>query len=49
MNFTKVFQKRFSIQQDQLEIIEKNISKSPHDIIFSADLNNTAFLYLQAT
>lgn len=38
--------KTFSIQQDQLEIIEKNISKSPHDIIFSADLNNTAFSYI---
>ena len=38
--------KTFSIQQDQLEIIEKNIIKSPHDIIFSADLNNTAFSYI---
>ncbi|MAV65744.1 MAG: endonuclease [Bacteroidetes bacterium MED-G13] len=38
--------KTFSIQQDQLEIIEKNIKKTPHDIIFSTDLNNTAFSYI---
>ena len=36
----------FSIQQDQLEIIEKNIKKTNHDIIFSTDLNNTAFSYI---
>ena len=38
--------KTFSIQQDQLEILEKNISKTPHDIILSTDLNNTAFSYI---
>ena len=39
--------KTFSIQQDQLEIIEKNISKSPHDIIFSADRKDYIYIIIE--
>ena len=44
--FYESISKTFSIQQDQLEILEKNIKQIPYEIIFTTDLNNTASSYI---